>query len=143
MENMNLANVIKSFFLGIGIGIALLMYNHEAVPSDVRLISVLASGSIGFLIGFMTEWLTAMLPISLAKARTYFFINNLIAVIVAAFFMALLMIFPISSGGDKVELMPILGIVLGVICAANLFDYLMYRRTQRKLQSYKSQMQDN
>ncbi|MCR8658559.1 hypothetical protein NV377_14715 [Paenibacillus sp. T3-5-0-4] len=33
--------------------------------------TVLASGSVGFIVGFITEWLTAILPISIANYAWY------------------------------------------------------------------------
>ncbi|MNH32822.1 hypothetical protein D3C79_932920 [compost metagenome] len=103
---------------------------------------VLASGSIGFIIGFITEWLTSILPISIANSRIYFFINNLIALIVTTIIMASLIMLTSSEEDNKVEFLPILLIVLGVICIANLFDYMMYRRVQNKLKAFKSLMRD-
>ncbi|WP_139990599.1 hypothetical protein [Paenibacillus paridis] len=142
MENINFENIIKSFFLGILIGVILQFYDHTDMPYAFKVMAVLASGSIGFIIGLITEWITAILPISLANARTYFFINNLIAVIVAALIMASLIVITSSTMENKESFLPIVWIVLGIICIANLFDYLMYRRAQKKLKTFKAWMND-
>ncbi|WP_155593126.1 hypothetical protein [Lysinibacillus cavernae] len=143
MEKIHLANIIKSFFLGLFIGVILLLYGNEDVIFSYKVSMVLASGSIGFLIGFISEWLTTKLPISIANARTYFLINNLIALIVTTLIMASLMMTTSSEMLNKGEFTTTLCIVLGIICMANLFDYLMYRRTQNKLKKFKSMIQDN
>jgi len=142
MENINLENIIKSFFLGLFMGIILQFYDKSDVLFEYKVLTVLASGSIGFIIGFITEWLTAILPIRIANARTYFFINNLIALVVTTIIMAALILITSSEMENKGEFMPVLMIVLGIICIANLFDYLMYRRAQNKLKTFKALIQE-
>lgn len=143
MENINFINIIKSFFLGLFIGVLLQFYDSPDVQLPYRIVTVLASGSIGFIIGFITEWLTSLLPISMARARTYFFINNLIALIVTTLIMAALVLSTSKQLEHQAELMPILLIVLGIVCIANGFDYMMYRRAQKKLEAFKSVMDNN
>ncbi|MFD0590940.1 hypothetical protein ACFQZE_23375 [Paenibacillus sp. GCM10027627] len=138
MEKINLESVVKSFFLGLLIGVVLQVYDEADVQLSYKVLSVLASGSIGFIIGLVTEWLTSKLPVSLAKVRTYFFINNLIALMVAAFIMALLIMISGSDMETEGGFTSLFLIVLGMICLANLFDYMMYRRAQHKLESFKS-----
>ncbi len=144
MAIINFENIIKSFFLGLFIGLVLQVYDQADTSFAMKALSVLASGSIGFIIGLVTEWLTAMLPISIANARMYFIVNNLIALAVATVLLASLLL--ITNGGamgNKGEFTPILLIVLGVICLANLIDYLMYRRAQRKLLAFQASMEDH
>ncbi|CAM4372040.1 uncharacterized protein YacL [Paenibacillus endophyticus] len=142
MEKINLENIIKSFFLGIFMGIVLQFYDRTEVLVSYKILTILASGSIGFIIGFITEWLTAILPISIANARVYFFINNLIALVVTIFILAALMLITSSDMEIKQQFMKVLLIVLGIICLANLFDYLMYRRAQNKLKTFKAWIKD-
>ncbi|MGO4545108.1 hypothetical protein AB4Z29_09940 [Paenibacillus sp. 2TAB23] len=142
MEKINMENIIKSFFLGIFMGIVLQFYDRTEVLVSYKVLTILASGSIGFIIGFITEWLTAILPISIANARMYFFINNLIALVVTIFIMAALMMITSSGMEIKQQFMTVLLIVLGIICVANLFDYLMYRRAQNKLKTFKAWIKD-
>lgn len=142
MEKIHLENIIKSFFLGLFMGVVLQFYDHSDMLFAYRVFAVLASGSIGFIIGFITEWLTSILPISMAKARTYFFINNLIALIVTAFIMASLIMITSGELENRGEFTPIVLTVLGIVCLANLFDYMMYRRAQNKLKTYKERMKD-
>jgi uncharacterized protein YacL len=143
MENIHFENIVKSFFLGLFIGVILQFYDRADALFEDWLLRVLASGSVGFIIGFITEWLTSILPIRMANARMYFFINNLIALAVATIVMA--SPFIMATSRDKVsigEFTPILLLVLGIICIANLFDYGMYRRAQHKLKSFKAWMKD-
>ncbi len=142
MEKINLENVIKSFFLGIFLGVLLLWFDPSQAQLVNKVVAVLASGSVGFIVGFLTEWLTAILPITLANARTYFFINNLIAVIITTLLMLTLLAITSSDVQANTEFMPILAIVLGVICSANLLDYFMYRRAQHKLKSFQNRIKD-
>ncbi|OMF26273.1 hypothetical protein BK133_20715 [Paenibacillus sp. FSL H8-0548] len=142
MENVNLENIIKSFFLGIFMGIILQFYDNADGLFSYKVLTVLASGSIGFFIGFITEWLTSILPISMANARMYFFINNLIALLVTTFIMAALLMMTSSEMKKEQQFMPILLIVLGIICIANLVDYMMYRRAQAKLKTFKEIIKD-
>ncbi|MBD2870380.1 hypothetical protein [Paenibacillus arenilitoris] len=141
MEKIHFENCVKSFFLGLFIGVILQLFDHSDMLFEYQVLTVLASGSVGFLIGLVTEWLTSILPIRMANARTYFFMNNLIALVVATIIMAALYMITSSEMESKREFMPILLIVLGMICIANLFDYMMYRRAQNKLKTYQASME--
>lgn len=142
MDKIHLENIIKSFFLGLFIGILLQFFNDTDVLFEYKIVTVLASGSIGFIIGFITEWLTAILPISIANSKIYFFINNLIALIITTLIMLSLVIIADGQMDKQGEFIPILSIVLSIICIANLFDYMMYRRVQHKLKTFKAMMKD-
>ncbi|MFD0674680.1 hypothetical protein [Cohnella sp. GCM10027633] len=135
---MNLVNVVKSFFLGLFLGVVLLFYDSADATFKYRALTLLASGSIGFVIGLITEWLTAILPISLARARMYFLINNLIALGVTTILMGAMYAIASGAEGNEGEFVPVLFLVLGIICIANLFDYAMYRRAQKKLRTFKA-----
>ncbi|UHA75419.1 hypothetical protein KIK04_10690 [Paenibacillus sp. 481] len=142
MEKINLESIIKSFFIGLFIGILLQFYDDADVLFSYKVLTVLASGSVGFIIGLITEWLTSILPIRMANSRTYFFIHNFIALIVTTFILISSMMFTSSEMEGQVEFTPILLIALGIICIANLFDYMMYRRAQHKLKSFKALIKD-
>lgn len=137
MEKVNFENIIKSFFLGIFIGVILQIYANVTVSVSYRFLLVLASGGIGFIIGFITEWLTSILPISLANSRNYFFINNVIALAVTALIVFAFMVVTGSETESKGEFLPVLSIILGIVCVANIMDYIMYRRAQNKLGKFK------
>ncbi|MBB3110868.1 uncharacterized protein YacL [Paenibacillus phyllosphaerae] len=143
MENIHFGNMIKSFFLGLFLGIILQVYDPSDALFEDKVMAVLASGSIGFMVGLLTEWLTSVLPIRLANARMYFFINNLIALAVTTMIMGALILISGSRAGDKGEFVSALIIVLSIICIANLFDYLMYRRAQLKLKRFQASLEAN
>ncbi|WP_372631159.1 hypothetical protein [Cohnella sp.] len=142
MEKINGKNVIKSFFLGLFIGVILQAYDPANLSIFDRVVSVLASGIVGFVIGFITEGLTARLPIRIANARTYFFINNLIALVVTAVIVGFLILIPNRALENQGQWLPVILTVLGIVCAANALDYWMYRRTQAKLESFKAGMRE-
>ncbi|WP_028545568.1 hypothetical protein [Paenibacillus taiwanensis] len=142
MENINFQNTVKSFFLGLFIGIVLQLIDNKDVLLTERLLAILASGSIGFIIGLITEWLTAILPIRIARVRTYFFINNLIALVVTSLIMAALIWTTHRKIEAQGELVSMMLIVLGIVCIANLIDYVMYRRAQHQLDTFKARMKE-
>lgn len=130
-------NVIKSFFLGLFVGVILQLHDYTNVLFQYKVLMVLASGSVGFIIGFITEWLTSLLPIRMANSKTYFLINNVIALVVTALLVGLVVVMTSQDMDFKGDLLPIMFIVLGIICIANLLDFMLYRRAQRKLEVYK------
>lgn len=139
MEKINIENIVKSFFLGIFIGLVIQVTLSDAISIHARLIMVLASGGIGFLIGFITEWLTSLLPINIANPKNYFFINNVIALAVTTLIVTTTMIL---SGNETDAFMPILFLILGIVCIANIMEYMMYRRAQNKLRKFKKTLKD-
>ena len=142
MERVNFENVIKSFFLGVFIGVVLQFNVDGSVAWSDRLIMVLASGGMGFVIGLITEWLTLRLPINLANPRNYFFINNMIALVVTASIVSVAMVVTGTETRQNTEFAPILLVVLGIVCAANIIEYLAYRRTQTKLRTLKKLLKE-
>lgn len=135
LDKINKKAVIQSFFLGVAIGVsAHLMVIGVDSPAQMAL-SVVISGLIGLFIGLVTEAFTAILPISLAKPRWYYAINNLIAITLA------LMIFVIGRpffSGDLTsrEFSSLVAFILVIIAVANLFEYLNYRRINKRLSEY-------
>lgn len=142
MERVNFENVIKSSFLGVFIGVVLQFNVDGSVAWTDRLIMVLASGGMGFVIGLITEWLTLRLPINLANPRNYFFINNMIALVVTASIVSVAMVVTGTETRQNTEFAPILLVVLGIVCAANIMEYLAYRRTQTKLRTLKKMLKE-
>ncbi|MFD2701054.1 hypothetical protein ACFSVM_11310 [Paenibacillus shunpengii] len=143
MEKIHYANIIKSFFLGLFMGVILQFLDTSDTAFTYRAMVVLASGSIGLIIGFLTEWVTALLPINIANPRTYFFINNLIALLVTA---CIMITFYMLSRGEiesRGEFTTSLLIVLAIICIANVLDYVMYRRAQKRLERFKNVVKRN
>lgn len=142
MERINFEYVVKSFFLGIFIGVILQLNLNVTASASDRFIMILASGGIGFVIGFITEWLTSLLPISLANSRNYFFINIVIALVVTTLIVSLAMLVTGRETGSIREFIPILAIVLSIVFIANIIEYILYRRAQNKLGKFKKLLKD-
>lgn len=142
MEKINFNNVIKSIFLGAFIGMVLQFADNSDTSVPFGLLRILAGGGVGFVIGFITEWVTAILPISLANPRNYFFINNLIALAVTSSIMIFSIFITQKEISGLSEFMPMMGIVLGIVLVANVLDYFMYIRAQNKLKLFKESLRD-
>ncbi len=137
MEKLHFQNVIKSFFLGVLIGIILQFDHNVDATASFRFLVLLSSGSIGFIIGLITEWVTSKLPISYANAKNYFLINNTIALFITVCIMLFSFIITNGKMEEINEFLPILWIVLGIVFIANVTDYILYIRAQSKLRLYK------
>ncbi|PKM49147.1 MAG: hypothetical protein CVV02_17365 [Firmicutes bacterium HGW-Firmicutes-7] len=142
MEKIHLKNIVKSFFLGIFIGIVLLFYDNGFDTTTDKFLLLLTSGGMGFIIGFITEGVTSILPISIAKPRNYFFINNLIALVVTSVIMLVSIMLTNNKMESYRDIMPVIGIVLGIVFLANGIDYMMYYRAQNKLKIFKELFKD-
>lgn len=134
LEKVNYQGIIKSLYLGLGIGVIIQVFLSENKELSLIIISIIASGVIGLLIGAITEFVTAMLPITLARPNMYFFINNLIALFVVTLIL-LSTNFIAEVTAD--EFSRILLWVICIVLVANGIDYVMYRYTNRKLINFK------
>ncbi|MEV7961164.1 hypothetical protein [Oerskovia paurometabola] len=136
---MNFRNVVNSFFLGLGIGVVMLVANAGAGDPGMWALTVLASGGIGLLVGLVTEWLTSLLPIRLARPHTYFLLNGLIALVTTAAIMLGLVGLAAGTGwgsgsqGGARGWWPVVGLVLAIVVVANVADYLVFRWTRARL----------
>ena len=140
---MNYAEVVRSFFLGIIIGLVLQPTVDAALGE--RVLSVLASGAIGLIIGLLTEWLTSLLPIRLARVYTYFAINSVIAVVATALVMLVLVALTRGASPAGWDPVPVIAIVVGIVVVANVVDFVPFHRAQvrlRALQASASEAQE-
>lgn len=139
---MNFENVVKSFFLGLVIGVVL--QSLRGAPSDISLavVSVLVSGALGFLIGLVTEWITSLLPLRIARTRTYFFVNNLIAISITALVMVILVLTADEATRAAWNWWSVTGVIVSIVCVANVADYVMYQRAQRRLRALQATLLD-
>lgn len=136
---MDIAAVVKSFFLGLGIGVVLQVLGLVEATLLERVLTVLASGGIGLVIGAATEYLTSLLPIRIARTASYFLINNLIAMAISALVVSLMLAF--ASEEDRAGRgWPNVVTVVAIVGVANVVDYLLYRRTQRRLHEKQAQL---
>lgn len=131
---MNTGNVVKSLLLGLAIGVLVLLLDPGIGGIGERLLAVLVSGGIGLLVGVVTEWITSLLPARIARAGIYFLLNGAIAAVVTA--AVLTALFALTGyGADDTGWVPILLVIVGAVCLANLGDYLRYRRARVRLRA--------
>ncbi len=123
--------ILKSVALGLLIGVALQVPAPAGTGVPERLLGLLVCGVVGLVVGVATEWLTSLLPIRFARTAVYFAVNNVIAVVIAAVVTVLL-------GG----LATVVILVVVIVCVANLGDYLVYRRAQRRLREVQARLAD-
>lgn len=130
---MNSSNVVKSFFIGVGIGLLVLLLAQGAATLAEQVLTLLGSGAVGLLIGLATEWLTSLLPTRIARSRTYFFINNLIAIVITTAVMLVL----VWLVGDDLSAgtlwWPLVAAAIAVVGVTNYVEYRLHRRTQARL----------
>jgi len=138
---MNYENVVKSFFLGAVIGMVLQVVNPVPTMGWPLAIGILTSGAVGLLIGLVTEWLTSLLPLRLARTATFFAVNNLIAVVISAIAMVLLLVFADAETSARWNWWSLIGVVVTIVCVANLADYLLYRQSQRRLRTLQATLE--
>lgn len=134
LKKINYMNIFKSLFLGIFVGAVVIAYLNGYESAQVSMLQLLLSGVAGLLIGAVTEIITSLLPIDIAKTSTFFFINNMVAIITTVFI--LFVTFTIIGENMKEVSLEILIISCIIIAIANVIDYLMYKNTNRKLQDY-------
>ncbi|WP_024355532.1 hypothetical protein [Leucobacter chironomi] len=131
---MNTGNVVKSLLLGLAVGVLVLLLDPGIGGIGERLLAVLVSGGIGLLVGVVTEWITSLLPARIARAGVYFLLNGAIAAVVTA--AVLTALFALTGyGADDTGWVPILLVIVGAVCLANLGDYLRYRRARVRLRA--------
>ncbi len=139
LSKINYKSVIASFWIGVAIGLSfLVLYNNLSHFQNV-VITLLVSGSIGLLIGTVTEVLTAALPATIANHKSYFIINSLIGGIITAIVLVVLAqysMISIHSMDFRYGVM----IAVAIICIANVMEYLYYKKTNRNLEAFKNQL---
>lgn len=131
-KNINKSAVVKSFFLGILIGFIIQFFGIGFDSFGLLILSIFISGIIGLFIGFVTEWITSFLPISLANPRMFFIINSIIALTVAGSIFIIGKPFFYAKVGSM-EFCFMISFILVAIAFANILDYLNYRRINKKL----------
>lgn len=140
LNKINGQSIVKSFYLGVLIGLGIQIYLQAYEDLFYFILSLMFSGIVGLIIGTVTEVITSLFPISIAKPKTYFFINNCVAVGVTA------MLFIIGQTYLKSDLssdvyFKLIGAICAVVAVANVLDYLNYKRTNKKLMAYKKSIE--
>ncbi len=140
LSHVNYKNISSSFWIGIIIGCCaqvLLNYELQLAHSTVM---ILSSGAVGLVIGTITELITAFLPVSIAKPKIYFLINNLIGILVTVCIIlatSTLRDVGLEQGGFTT----IVSIAVSVISIANAIDFYRYKKSNHSLKNYQNEMQ--
>jgi hypothetical protein len=135
---VDLTAIFKSFVLGLVIGAALLLTAPAGAGLAEGALNVVVCGAVGLVIGAATEWLTSLLPIRIARTAVYFLVNNLIAVVITAIVTTALVAVNPAGVVDRGGLGSVVALVVAIVCVANLGDYLVYRRAQRRLHAFQA-----
>lgn len=138
MDKLNLESIIKSFFLGGFIGLVLQISFLDQFNIQEGIIMILVSCSIGFIIGLITEVITALLPISIARPWTYFVINGVISLVITASILYLTVFVSSGNAGESYDLHLVIAIALFIVLCANVIDFVLYMRVQRRLSKFKA-----
>lgn len=140
---MDLGNIVKSLFLGAGIGIVTLFLAREPIEPGLQLLTVLASAAIGLTVGLVTEWSTSLLPLRMARTGTYFLISALIALVVTAAIMLGMIVLagalgaaPDASG----EWWAVVALILAIVAVANVVDYGLHRQRMSRLRRLQGEL---
>jgi hypothetical protein len=90
----------------------------------------------------MSEWLTSLLPIRLARTGTYLVVNGAIAVVVAAAVTVTLIVFTGAGPRDAADAWPVVVLVVPIVGVAYVIDHFLHQRTQRRLRSWQESLTD-
>lgn len=139
---MSGANVVKSLVLGVIVGLALQILGDADTPAGDRALTVLVSAGAGLVVGIVSEWLTSLLPIRLARTGTYFVVNSVIAVVVAVAVTVTLIVFTGAGPRDAADAWPVVVIVVAIVGVAYIVDHFFHQRTQRRLRLLQESLTD-
>ncbi|MCE0540791.1 hypothetical protein LWF15_35405 [Kineosporia rhizophila] len=137
---MDFRAIGRSGALGLVIGAVLVLIGEADATLPERLLTLLLAGTAGLAIGAVTEWLTSLLPARIARTGTYFLISAGIAVTISALVTVALVLLspePMGDGGWPVPL-----VVVAIVSAGNVADFVLHRRAQRRLRAFQSGLED-
>ncbi|WP_105616402.1 hypothetical protein [Vallitalea okinawensis] len=137
LEKMNVKNIVYSVYLGLFIGASIQFYFGQHRNIGLFLVVLIISGIIGLLIGGITEFFTALLPISIATTNKYYLFNNIIALMVTLIVFASISRFIDLSKHPKNNIYMMLFICC-TISICNLLVYTNHKRINKRLEKYKN-----
>ncbi|MCX7745833.1 MAG: hypothetical protein N2645_02935 [Clostridia bacterium] len=137
-EKISIRNILFSFLIGAIIGITNQIILNSPIEIGSVLLSILISGTTGLFIGTIVEFVLVLLPISIAKPSSYFFINNIIALFVTAIVILGLYFYGVLKNMNATDIIIVLIVAFAIIVLANTFDFFRYKKTNMKLMEYKA-----
>lgn len=138
LNKINFRNIYMSFWLGAIIGSIAMITLNGFDQNESWLMSIMLSGVIGLLIGGVVECITAILPISIAKPSLFFFINNILAILITILFILSYNTIFSPIAFSTIDLIKVIGIAIIIIAIANTFDYMSFKKTNKRLKEYQS-----
>jgi len=137
-NKINYNGILVSVWIGIAISIS-----SQILLGDIQSMSTfftvsLSGGGLGLFIGLFAEGITALFPITIAKPKTYFLISTLIGMAVTVIVLISINTFIGSLNPSMIK--HVIYIALGVISVANIIDFLHYKKTNMRLETYKNQL---
>lgn len=131
MKKIDSLNIVKSGLLGLFIGFVMQVSQNSDSSLEIWLYALLLSSLIGTVIGFITEGFTVMIPIRLANTKIYFFINNIIALVITSLVLIALNHFVFHALSGFVDWLKLLATILSIVTIANFIDYQVYKKSQK------------
>lgn len=135
-NKIELKSIISSFWVGVIIGGIFNLINGQSQSFDL-LISLMTSGGIGVLIAFSTELITLVIPISIARPKSYFLISSMIGITITLIVISFINGFMMKE--NPLGHMTIIFIGILLVGGINLIDYIRYKKTNERLKVYQNE----
>lgn len=136
-NKVNIHNIFYSIYIGLFIGALIQLYNGQDSNSSfiTSVVMVLISGLIGLVIGSITEFLTSLLPVSMASIHRYYVVNNTIAVVVTLCVLTSLRGLLNISLSTKEDVYMLVSICF-IVSACNSLVYIKHKKLNKHLSQY-------
>lgn len=135
-KRINFKNILYSGYLGLFMGLVIQVLYGQYKYINLFILVLIASTLVGIIIGAITEFLTALLPIRLASTKVYYAVNNVFALIATVTIYALFTSMLDLKKYPKNNIAMLITIC-SFITFCNLIVYFRHKYINRKLQEYK------
>lgn len=133
LKNINFRNIFHSIWIGAVISFLIQIKLNEPLNISVNILIIIAGGIIGLIIGGVSETITAFLPKKIAGTGLFFLINNLLSIVITVTVLFLITINR-NIDLDKQTFVTVIFIAVSVIVIINIFDYIWYKKVNKKLE---------
>lgn len=140
-NKVNIHNIFYSIYIGLFIGALIQLFKgqNSSGPFIISVVMVLISGLIGLVIGSITEFLTSLLPVSMASIHRYYVVNNTIAVVVTLCVLTSLHGLLNLSLSTKEDVYMLVSICF-IVSLCNLLIYIKHKKLNKQLSQYRNSM---
>ncbi len=139
LDKINYRSLVTSFGIGVAISCSFQLQLTESIEVKSFLMVAFAGGGIGFLIGAIAEIITAFLPVSLAKPKTYFLISGGIGLGLTIIVLMLSKLM-LKESMDVDMFRTIVLIAVSIVAVANVLDFKHYKKANNHLEAYKREL---